>query len=122
MDFSLPRGRSHCLSAVPAIQADDAAADRAGFLVDVRELDEWVLGHVAHATHIPMSEIVDRVSELPRDQRIIVMCRSGNRSGRVTEWLVTQGFDAVNLTGGAQAWINCGFALVDSQGNPGVVA
>ena len=52
---------------------------------------------------------------------IICVCRSGNRSARVTAWLRQQGFDAINMTGGMSAWASFGQPLVNHAGNPGVV-
>ena len=106
---------------LPAIDAESAAAETGAVLVDVRERDEWIRGHAPAALHIPMSEFVDRVGELDSSLRIICVCRSGNRSGQVTAWLLQNGFDAVNLTGGMSAWAGAGHPIVNSAGDPGVV-
>lgn len=106
----------------PAIDVDQAAnAPADTILVDVREHREWVAGHAPSARHLPMSEISNRVDELPRDRRIVCICRSGNRSGQVTAWLISQGFNAVNMTGGMQQWVSLGHPLVDHTGSPGAV-
>ncbi len=116
------------VNGVPTIDVDEALAAGAGagdgesFMLDVREHQEWMAGHVAHAVHVPMGEVVERVGELPRDRRIVCICRSGNRSGRVAAWLVQQGYDAVNLAGGALQWASLGHPLVNHVGNSGVVA
>lgn len=110
------------VNGVPTIDVAEAAADTTSYLLDVREYQEWMAGHVAHAVHIAMGDVVARVGDLPSDRRIVVMCRSGNRSGRVAAWLVQQGYDAVNLAGGAQQWASFGHPLVNHAGHPGVVA
>jgi rhodanese-related sulfurtransferase len=92
------------------------------FLLDVRELDEWQAGHVAEAVHIPMGELNARVAEIPRDQPIIAICRSGNRSGVVTNALNRAGFTAHNLEGGMFAWAAEGLPVVTDDGGPGRVA
>ncbi len=75
------------------------------FLLDVREDDEVAAAAITGATHIKMHELPARLAELPRDVPLVVLCRSGGRSGRVTEALQRQGFpQAVNLTGGIMAW------------------
>ncbi len=102
------------------LQAAQALADGA-LLLDVREVDEWMAGHVDGATHVPMHDLPGRVGELPRDRRIVCVCRSGNRSGQVTAWLVHQGFDAANMTGGMRAWATEELASVDANGRPGTV-
>lgn len=110
------------MNELPTIDVDAAAADTTSYLLDVREYQEWIVGHVDRAVHIPMGEVVGRVAELPRDRRIICICRSGNRSGRVTAWLVEQGYDATNMAGGVQRWAAAGHPLVDDNGGPGAVA
>ena len=90
-----------------------AEAHAAGAVVlDVRESDEYAAGHVDGAMLIPMSQLQRRVTEVPGGQRVYVMCASGNRSGVVADFLVGQGFDAVNVVGGMSAWEGSGFAVV----------
>ena len=108
-------------AALPAITVNDVAADTRSILLDVREDDEWDAGHVPTALHIPMLALPDHLGELDRDHRIICICRSGNRSGQVTAWLISEGFDAVNMTGGMQAWEAAGQSVVDQSGLAGVV-
>lgn len=90
-------------------------------LLDVRSPDEWQAGHVEGATWIPMSEIPERHDELPANREIVVICRSGGRSAQVTEALAQWGYDAVNLAGGAQAWVAEGHDLVCDDGSPGTL-
>ena len=108
----------------PAVDVDQAAACASGVsdvvLLDVRENQEWIAGHAPTARHLPMSELPDRVHELPRHARIVCICRSGNRSSRVTAWLQQDGYDAVNMTGGMQRWVSHGHPVIDDAGNPGV--
>ena len=75
-----------------------------GWLLDVREPDEWEAGHVPGAVHIPLGQLGQRTSEIPADQTIYVICRSGHRSGRATEALNSAGWQAVNVAGGMQQW------------------
>ncbi len=87
-------------------------------LVDVREDDEFSNGRSADAVHIRLSELPDRLDELPRDRQIVCTCRSGGRSGRATEFLLAQGFDVVNLEGGMLAWQEAGIPMVADAGEP----
>src|SRR5688572_24640284 len=109
----------------PAIDVDRAAAAASGVsdvvLLDVREHQEWVAGHAPTARHLPMSELPARVGELPRHARLVWICRSGNRSSKVTAWLRREGYDAVNMTGGMQRWASHGHPVIDATGHPGVV-
>lgn len=92
------------------------------FLLDVREPAEWDAGHVEEAVHIPMGDLNDRIAEIPRDQTIVCVCRSGNRSGAVTDALNRAGYTAHNLEGGMHAWQAAGLPFVASDGSQGTVA
>lgn len=75
------------------------------FVVDVREDWEYAEGHVSGATLIPLGSIPDRVDDIPTDKPVVLVCRSGNRSGQAFRYLVGEGFDNVhNMTGGMNAW------------------
>jgi len=106
---------------IPAVDVESAAAASDVVILDVREYEEWMSGRAPTAVHIPMSELTARVGEIDRTKRVICVCRSGNRSARVTAWLRQQGFDAINMTGGMSAWASFGHPLVNHAGNPGVV-
>ncbi|MBU7597879.1 rhodanese-like domain-containing protein [Streptomyces sp. P38-E01] len=107
---------------VPAVTAGEVPAD--GLLLDVREPDEWAAGHVEGAFHVPMGEFVARfgeVAERAGDERVFVMCRVGGRSARVTQYLVQQGFDAVNIDGGMLAWDAANRPMTSDSGDPFVL-
>ncbi|HEX6475744.1 MAG TPA: molybdopterin-dependent oxidoreductase [Acidimicrobiales bacterium] len=80
-------------------------------LLDVREPDEWRTEHAPGAKLMPMASVRHRREELPRDRRIVVMCRSGGRSAVVTDSLLSADFDAVNLAGGMCAWSAAGLPV-----------
>jgi rhodanese-related sulfurtransferase len=113
------------MAADPLPEVDPAGArervDAGAVVLDVREPDEWSAGHVSDSAWIPMTAIPARYGELPTDRAIVVVCRTGARSGRVTEALRGAGYDAVNLAGGLQAWIAAGLPLVADDGAPGSV-
>ncbi|MGA3215968.1 MAG: rhodanese-like domain-containing protein [Acidimicrobiales bacterium] len=103
----------------------DAAArllEEGAVLIDVREPEEWLVGRAPQAVHIPLGELGSRVSELPSDRKLIMVCRSGGRSGRAALALVQYGLTAVNLAGGMQAWKSASFPVVADGGVPGEVA
>ena len=81
-------------------------------LVDVRELDEYIGGHVPGAILLPMSEIVERVDEVPADGQVYVICHMGGRSLKVVQWLRLQGVDAWSVAGGTKAWAESGHDIV----------
>ena len=75
------------------------------FLLDVREpfeVEEWAY---PIGVNIPLGELGDRLDEVPSDQTIVVACRSGQRSASAARALSDAGWTAVNLSGGALAWV-----------------
>jgi len=89
--------------------------------LDVREPAEWQAGHVPGAFHLPLGQLEGGLATLPRDRRIVVICRSGNRSATATALLIRSGFDAVNLGGGMQAWAAAGLPVEANDARPGTV-
>ncbi len=84
---------------------DLADQDSPVTLLDVREDWELALAEVGGATHMPMGQVPDRMSELDSDRAIVVMCHHGSRSATVAGFLLRNGFTQVlNLTGGIDAW------------------
>jgi len=90
----------------PEIAPVDAAEEIAAgaLVVDVREQVEWDAGHISGALLIPLGELGGRVAELPRDRRMVIVCRTGSRSGYAADALYAAGYDAANLGGGLFAW------------------
>ena len=76
-------------------------------VLDVREESEYYSGHVPHSRHIPLGALGKRHIELERykNRPLVVVCRSGARSGRACGMLRKLGFEEVyNLSGGVGAW------------------
>jgi rhodanese-related sulfurtransferase len=90
-------------------------------LLDVREPQEWQAGRIEGAVHIPMNTLPAQLHELDGGRPMVVVCRSGQRSARVTAFLTRQGFEAYNLRGGMQAWRDAGLAFTTPDGRPGLV-
>ena len=92
--------------------AQASAATTAGevLLIDVREADETARARIPGATIIPMSELIDRLAEVPRDRTVVFVCHSGGRSENVCQYLeANEGFTGlVNLEGGIVAWSQAG--------------
>ena len=104
---------------VPTVSAREVPDDAA--VLDVREHDEWVAGHVDGATHIAMGDVPARLDDLPEGDPLYVVCRSGGRSARVAAWLNLNGFDAVNVAGGMDQWEAAGRPMVSDTGRPAFV-
>jgi rhodanese-related sulfurtransferase len=107
------------MNGVPTVPVADVPADAP--LLDVREPDEWTAGHAPTARLLPMSELIERIDELPDDDPLYVVCRSGGRSARVVAYLAAQGYPAVNVDGGMQAWSAQGRTVVADSGTPQIV-
>ncbi len=93
----------------------EAAAKRDGgaFILDVRQPDEWSQYHIEGATLIPLDELPSRLNEVPRDQQIVVVCHSGNRSAKGRDILLNAGFTQVtSMAGGLIQWQAAGYPIV----------
>ena len=89
--------------------------DAGAVVVDVRQPDEYLGGHVPGAVLIPLNDVPDRYGELPTDREVLVVCRSGGRSYVASEFLVANGVRAVNVAGGTLAWIESGREVVEGE-------
>ncbi|MFE1874438.1 rhodanese-like domain-containing protein [Streptomyces sp. NPDC059496] len=109
---------------VTPAQAHQRTADGAAVLLDVREQAEWNAGHAPGAVHAPLSHLVAGAA-LPataQGRPLVVICRSGHRSRRAAELLTGRGGDAVDVTGGMNAWACAGLPVVDERGSSGRTA
>ena len=98
----------------PVVQADEITPGEVAawlerpdkpFLLDVREANEWDIGHLPDATRISVNELAQRIYELDPDRETVVYCRSGGRSARAVEMLQQAGFGKVqNMVGGILRW------------------
>ncbi|CAG7604486.1 Sulfurtransferase [Paenibacillus solanacearum] len=74
-------------------------------IIDVREDEEVALGMIPGAIHIPLMQLPERLADIPQKGETILVCRSGNRSGRAYEYLTAQGLTGLkNMTGGMLEW------------------
>lgn len=102
---------------VPAlISPQDASSmldDENVVLLDVRTQQEWDIdGHAAEALLMPLDQLGQRYSELDKDDTIIVVCRSGNRSQTASQFLRDQGFTRVTeVEAGMRNWVAQGLPV-----------
>jgi len=109
------QGATEASSYPREISVEDAVAkrDSGAFILDVRQPEEWNEFHVPDSTLIPLGELASRVAELPHDQEIVVVCRSGNRSAQGRDILLNAGFAQVtSMAGGLTQWKAAGFPTV----------
>jgi rhodanese-related sulfurtransferase len=79
-------------------------ANHSGILLDVRDDDEVSRGTLPTARHIPLSQLRERLHELPKDQEIVVYCQSGMRSYLAARILAEHGYRCRNLSGAFKSW------------------
>lgn len=92
---------------VDIVEALQLINHKNALVLDVREEAEYKSGHILNSKWIPLGKLMDRAGELEkyREQSIVVVCRSGNRSATACSLLGKQGFtQAVNMEGGVTAW------------------
>ena len=97
------------------VSVEEAVAkrDSGAFILDVRQPEEWNEFHVPDSTLIPLGELASHVDELPKDQEIVIVCRSGNRSAQARDLLLDAGFTQVtSMAGGLNQWRAAGYVTV----------
>ena len=77
-------------------------------IIDVREAVEYETARIPNSTHIPLGQILNRMSEIDPARETVVHCKMGGRSAKAIEALTRAGFSGnlTNLKGGITAWSN----------------
>ncbi|WP_188744574.1 rhodanese-like domain-containing protein [Agromyces bauzanensis] len=94
-----------------SISPADAHAIGDAYIIDVREHDEVAQASVPGTHHIPLGTLPARLGDVPRDHIVYVMCHAGGRSARATQYLESEGIDAVNIDGGITRWYGDGLPV-----------
>lgn len=97
-----------------AVDVQEASRRQAAgaLLIDVRQPEEWRQGHAPSAKLIPLGSLASRISEIPREREVLLICRSGNRSGSAQRQLLQLGYERVfNVSGGMNAWAGAGLQV-----------
>jgi rhodanese-related sulfurtransferase len=91
------------------VSVTDFAQVKSSYVIDVREVDEYLGGHVPGALNIPLSELTERFSSITPQANVYVVCQLGGRSARACEFLSNlpdfEGSHFINVAGGTAAWI-----------------
>ena len=91
---------------------DDIRSNTYKHIVDVRSESEWNKGHIGEAVLLPLSDMLLKEVDFPKEEKIIVTCRVGYRGNIGASYLQLRGYTNVhNLAGGMQAWSNAGLPL-----------
>ncbi len=110
----------HSDDANPSVMSADLPAGV--FLLDVRANDEWAAGHAPDAVHIPVGTLSGRVSEIPQDREVYVICRTGARSAYAAQALAGAGWTTVNVADGMTGWAVAGRPMISETGSEPYVA
>ena len=99
------------------VNADDGykMVQAGAFMLDVRTQQEWDEYHSPNAALIPLDQLPARLSEVPKDRDVLVVCRSGNRSQQGRDILLAAGFNATSMSGGMKDWYAKGYPI---EGTP----
>lgn len=84
-------------------------------LVDVREPYEWEAGRIAGAVHIELERLASKAEEIPRDRRVVFLCRLGVRSAMAMRAFRSAGWDAWHMGGGIALWAEDGLPMEPEQ-------
>jgi rhodanese-related sulfurtransferase len=91
------------------------AAQPSSPLVDVRTPVEFAEVHVPQARSVPLDELKPGSLQLPKDQPVYLLCRSGQRATKAAEKFAKEGFSQpVVIAGGSQAWIEANLPVTRS--------
>ena len=93
--------------AITMLQNDDNVT-----LLDVRTIPEYKEGHLRDATLIPLDKLEENLAKLPKEKKILVYCRSGNRSIGASRILKRHGYTPVNIKGGIIGLSKTGVEIV----------
>ncbi|OZM58160.1 rhodanese [Lottiidibacillus patelloidae] len=85
-------------------EVEQLIKDKQVSLIDVREVDEVEAGKIPGIKNIPLSEFTERIAEIEKDKEHILICRSGNRSGKACAYLTQLGYNVINMSGGMLEW------------------
>jgi len=105
--WSMFGNRVRGIKEVNSVEALQLINHKNALILDVREESEYKAGHILNAKLIPLGKLTSRIGELERyrEQSIVVVCRSGQRSALACSTLGSRGFtQAYNLSGGVMAW------------------
>jgi len=104
------------ISEITAREVQDALARGESLaLIDIREQNEWAMGHAAPAQYIGRGVLESQIeAKVPRDARVVLMCASGNRSALAALTLREMGYQNVaSLAGGYRDWVASGGAVAE---------
>ncbi|WP_099225103.1 rhodanese-like domain-containing protein [Listeria costaricensis] len=89
---------------ITAIELEQVLKQEDRAVLDVRDQDAFVAGHIPGAVNIPIDELADQFSTLDKNQPYMIICYAGGRSQAASEFLAQKGYQVTNVMGGMGAW------------------
>ncbi|MBC8014280.1 MAG: rhodanese-like domain-containing protein [Sporomusaceae bacterium] len=90
---------------VSVVKAQELWEKKEAIIIDVRTEEEYVQGHIPGVALIPLDQLPNRIGEVPKDKKVLIICRSGKRSLEATQLLRSKGYKNVyNITEGMNSW------------------
>ena len=104
--WSCVKSNSETVPTLSSHQGEKLLSNHNYIFIDVRTKQEHDTGHNPKSTHISIESLESRIDEIEKykEKKIVVYCRSGNRSSKGTKILIKYGFEAMNLSGGMLQW------------------
>ncbi len=104
--WSCVKSNSETVPTLSSHQGEKLLSNHNYIFIDVRTKQEHDTGHIPNSTHISIESLESRIDEIEKykEKKIVVYCRSGNRSSKGTKILIKYGFEAMNLSGGMPQW------------------
>jgi hydroxyacylglutathione hydrolase len=109
-DASTPKATSPSNTEASSVEVPIAKAltlwqDKKAVVIDVRTPAEYQEGHIPGVANIPLDQLEARIGEIPKDKQVLLICRSGKRSGQGTALLRSKNMSNVyNITEGMNGW------------------
>jgi len=108
--------RSRSGSAVNPSQAVQWINQRHAVVIDVRDAEQFAAGHIAQARNLPLTELEQKATALPKNKPLVVVCEMGRHAGRAASKLKSLGHSEVAvLEGGLRAWTQGGLPLTQKK-------
>ena len=104
--WSCVKSNHETIPTLSSHQGEKLLSNHNYIFIDVRTKQEHDTDHIPNSTHIPVESLESRIDEIEKykEKKIVVYCRSGNRSSKGTKILIKYGFEAMNLSGGMLQW------------------
>ena len=104
--WSCVKSNPETIPTLSSQQGEKLLSNHNYIFIDVRTQQEYDTGHIPNSTHISVESLESRIDEIEKykEKKIVVYCRSGNRSSKGTKFLIKYGFEAMNLSGGMLQW------------------